>query len=177
MRAASAHDVAGIRAVARAAWTATYGDLLRPETIDAALAEWYALDSLRSLVAADDAWCFVAYEGNELVGHASGQPVESDETEAEPAPSGDAAGGPTAELGAIYVAPDRQGQGFGTTLLERFEAAARERGCDAVRLRALSANDVGASFYESRGFEAVREESTELFGESVRETVFRRALE
>jgi len=100
--------------------------------------------------------------GGTVVGYASGAPHEDDDR---------------ATLAAIYVRPDRWGEGIGTALLDRFEAFCRERGCDAIDLEAIADNDVGTSFYRARGFEAVGTERVELFGEEATETLFRRPVE
>jgi ribosomal protein S18 acetylase RimI-like enzyme len=51
----------------------------------------------------------------------------------------------------LYVAPERQGQGLGTALLE---LAKRERS-GGLRLYTFQANTVARAFYERRGFEVV----------------------
>lgn len=191
VRAATHSDVDAIREVASEAWTAAYDDVLDRSTIEAALAEWYDPAALRELVTADDVAVFVAAtDGNgaetrgegddggpdsDVVGYVSagpdGQP-DADASEAAPARRSE-----TATVGALYVLPDLWGEGIGTALLERFLSRTRDRGCAAVEVVALSENDVGCSFYRRRGFATIEERETELFGETVAETVFRRSVE
>lgn len=56
----------------------------------------------------------------------------------------------TGELGALYTAPDHEGRGCASTLLERFERRAREAGRDRLHA-AVPRNAVG--FFEQRGFD------------------------
>lgn len=63
-----------------------------------------------------------------------------------------------AGLRALYVAPDRQGEGIGTRLLD----AGLDRlpaDTDAVVLETFRDNDAARGFYESRGF-SLRDEAT-----------------
>ncbi|RDI71204.1 GNAT family N-acetyltransferase [Halopelagius longus] len=175
VREATADDVPAVRRIARRGWNAAYGDLLSQETIDAAMATWYAPDATRATVEGGDAAYFVA----EPTGDAS-EPTSGDRG----TPSdvvGFAAGGPSetagvATLSAIYVDPDHWGGGVGTALLERVEEFCREEGCETLEIRVLSENRVGRSFYRSKGYEAVEKRDTKLFGEAVREFVFRGRL-
>jgi ribosomal protein S18 acetylase RimI-like enzyme len=129
-----------------------------PGNIDSALAEWYDLDSVRALIDDEAVACFVAERDRAVVGYASGSPSDEDAV---------------AFLGAIYVDPDRWGDGIGTALLEEFETYWGRRGYEAVRLFVLSGNDVGGSFYRRHGYVPVDERETELFGKPVTERVLR----
>lgn len=158
IREATPHDVDGIRRVADRGWHAAYGDILSRETIEAAIAEWYDADAIRELVDRDDTAYFVAEDDGDIVGYVGGGPSDEDGV---------------ATLGAIYVDPDRWGEGIGTALLNAFETSCRRRDYEVVRLRVLAENDVGSSFYRTRGYAVVDERETELFGERVCERVFR----
>lgn len=66
---------------------------------------------------------------------------------------------------AIYVHPDRWGEGIGTALLARgLDALPPET--EAVRLDAFADNELGARFYESRGFERTDTRAVEIAGEA-----------
>ncbi|WP_241658359.1 N-acetyltransferase [Halorubrum sp. BOL3-1] len=65
---------------------------------------------------------------------------------------------------AVYVRPDRWGRGIGTAPLERGLDALPDR-VDTVRLEALAENDVGAGFYEARGFERTDAIERDIAGE------------
>lgn len=161
IRSAKPADVDGICRVAEQGWTAAYDGILARETIDRAIDEWYDPDSIRELIDRNEVTYLVA-EDEGVVGYASG------------GPDGE---GDVAALGAIYVDPDRWGEGIGTALLEAFERERRQAGDRAVRLRVLAANEVGIPFYRDRGYEPVADREGELFGELVEERVFRRDLE
>ena len=155
-------DVPAVRRIARAGWEAAYGDVLDAATIDAAVSEWYAPGTIRESIEREEVVHRVAEcecEEN-VIGYVSGGPDT----------------GEVAVLGAIYVDPDRWGEGVGTALLSAFEAACRERGCSELRFRVLADNEVGVSFYRARGYEAVEESEVELFGERVSELTFRGPL-
>lgn len=68
-----------------------------------------------------------------------------------------------AEIRAMYVAPDRAGEGVGTALLRELEARGRERDVATVVLTA-SLNAV--PFYEHHGFDRLREKTHEFGGEA-----------
>ncbi|MFW5916965.1 MAG: N-acetyltransferase family protein [Halorubrum sp.] len=70
-----------------------------------------------------------------------------------------------AGIKAIYVHPDWWGEGIGTALLDRALDSLPER-AEAVRLEAFADNDVGARFYEARGFVRADTDETEVAGET-----------
>ncbi|ELZ54596.1 MULTISPECIES: GNAT family N-acetyltransferase [Halorubrum] len=69
-----------------------------------------------------------------------------------------------AGIKAIYVHPDRWGEGVGSALLDRELDALPDR-IETVRLEALADNEVGARFYEARGFERTDAVEREVAGE------------
>jgi len=74
---------------------------------------------------------------------------------------------------AIYVHPDWWGEGVGTALLRRGLDALPDR-VERVRLEAFADNDVGARFYEARGFERVGRGETEVAGEAYPTAIYAR---
>lgn len=170
VRRGTAADVDAVRRVAERSWTAAYDDILSPETIDRALAEWYDPDAVREWADRDEWPFFVAAVDGTVVGYVAGRLDVADGSEDEGGPA-------TASLGAIYVDPDRWGEGVGGALLDRFEAACRAADRDAVRLRVLAANERALSFYRHNGYAVVDERDEELFGETVAECVLERRLD
>ena len=160
VRPAVAADVDGIRDVAARGWTAAYGDFLPRSVIDAAMAEWYDPDGVAARVAGDGA-LFMTDDG--VIGYVSGAPADDDPDET--------------VIGAIYVDPDRWGEGVGSRLLRRFEAWCRDRGRPSVRFCVLAGNDLAPPFYRSHGYRAVGETETELFGTTVTKRRFRGTAE
>ncbi|WP_254839484.1 GNAT family N-acetyltransferase [Natronomonas marina] len=159
IRAATEDDVEGILRVADRGWRAAYGDFLPEDVIDTAMAEWYDAGATARTLDREDVAYFVADADRRVVGYVSGGPADGTPDEA--------------VLGAIYVDPDRWGEGIGSRLLERFEAWCLDRNRPSIRFRVLAANDLGAAFYRSHGYEVAHEESSELFGEPVTDLCFR----
>jgi GNAT superfamily N-acetyltransferase len=58
-----------------------------------------------------------------------------------------------ARLDGMYVAPDARSRGIGRALLAAFEAWARERGVNEVRLGVVASNHLGRRFWDAAGFE------------------------
>jgi GNAT superfamily N-acetyltransferase len=55
-----------------------------------------------------------------------------------------------------YVHPDLLGHGFGSAILDRMEARARELGFDKIGAATLAADEPGLRLFESRGYRDVR---------------------
>lgn len=161
VREAVPSDTSGILSVAEAGWTETYGDILAAETISTALEEWYDRADTRDAIEREDVAYFVGEVDGSVVGYLSGSVGED----------------PVGHLGAIYVTPNRWDEGIGTALLDRFERWCTERNCAEIRLHVLSENTIGQSFYRSHGYESIRTEQTELFGEELSQHVFRGTVE
>lgn len=158
VRPADTGDVPGIRRVARRGWHAAYEDVLARETIEAKLDEWYDPETVRGYVEREGVGYFVAVDDGQVLGYATGGPSDKGED--------------VGFLGAIYVDPDYWGEGIGSRLLDRIESFLAERGYERLRFRVLAENDVGTSFYRSRGYEAVEETQTELADEVAPELLF-----
>ncbi len=57
-----------------------------------------------------------------------------------------------ARLTSVAVAPARAGRGLGRALLRGAEAAAREAGCDRLRLEVRADNEAARRLYQSAGY-------------------------
>lgn len=160
VRPAAPDDVPAIRRIGREAWHAAYDDVIGETAVDRQLSEWYDEASLRASVT-DDGQVFVVAETGRIRGFASAVPdTESDRW----------------HLARIYVDPDDWGEGVGTAMLDRVETALRERGVDAYELAVMADNDVGVSFYETRGFERTDTRTVELGGVETTEHWYRKEL-
>jgi len=135
VREATPADAPAVRRVADAAWHDAHADIVGAEAVEEFLAEYYAVEDLRARYRDSESTTFVAEDGA-VVGYASGVP-------------GDGA----YHLGAIYVHPERQGEGVGSRLLEAVESQAREADYDTLQLAVMTDNDEARDFYEPHGFE------------------------
>jgi ribosomal protein S18 acetylase RimI-like enzyme len=63
----------------------------------------------------------------------------------------DDSSGSTAEIDAVYVAPDRQGQGIGRRLLQEAASELANLGFSTLRIGVLTANLDARRFYEAMG--------------------------
>jgi GNAT superfamily N-acetyltransferase len=149
LRSAESADAPALERIARESWHAAYDDILGEETVDEVVNEWYDLDGLRDAAENDDHVLVVATEEGNDGGFAHAGPSSEEDVW---------------NLFRIYVVPDRWGEGIGTALLERIENRLEARAVSFYELAALTENDVGVSFYESRGFERVETEEIELAG-------------
>jgi len=152
VREAIPEDAGRIQSVARETWHAAYDDILGSGTVDDTVDEWYALDRLREQVD-DPEHAFYVAETDGIAGFAHARP--------------DSERAGVWALGRLYVRPDRWSEGIGTRLLARVEADARDAGADHLRLGVLTDNEIGVSFYESRGFGFVEETRDERNDASV----------
>jgi N-acetylglutamate synthase-like GNAT family acetyltransferase len=149
VREATADDLDAIRDVAEAAWYAAYGGTLAPETIAAALESYYDPEIVTAGIESEAIRFHVAEDGGEVVGFASAEQTWADEV----------------ELHAVYVHPDRWGEGIGTALLDRIADWARERDVDRIACGVLADNAVGIGFFEAMGFERGIEAEAEIVDE------------
>ena len=164
IRSATTQDVSTVRRLARESWHAAYDDLLGAETVATTVDEWYDRDALEASIAdargREDATFLVAEDDHgRLVGFVHVVPWPDDPL--------------VASLLRIYVRPDSWGAGAGTALLESAEAEVGSA-FDRLRLVVFAENDVGVSFYESRGFERVETRESEF--EGLEESVYERPL-
>lgn len=150
VRAATPDDVPGIQRVARRGWSGVYGDFLDDVTIERAMDEWYATESVRAAIERDDVAYFVATDRDAVVGYVNASRGE----------------GNRGTIGTFYVDPARWNEGIGTRLFEHALDALRERGVTRIRIEVFERNAVGRAVYESWGFAVVKRDDESLFGET-----------
>ncbi len=164
-------DVSGIIRVHGLGWREAYEGILpesvlRAQTVDPTVADverWAdGLGGERAavLVAVDDEWG----SGAEAVGGFIDVRWGDGNTKS-------FVGENEAGLRAIYVDPERWGEGIGTALLDRACETLPDR-IDAVRLEALSDNEIGRRFYEARGFDHTDTADREIAGEAYRTAIY-----
>ncbi|MDF9747221.1 GNAT family N-acetyltransferase [Natrinema salsiterrestre] len=152
VRAATPGDFEAITAVARDTWHDTY-DELEPEMIDRTVDDWYTDDSMP--LEAPGTVVLVVERDGRLVGftHAVAQ-------------------GDKADILRMYVHPDHQGDGIGSTLHERLIAELESYDVDRVRSIDFAFNETSRAFYEGLGFEQTDTGEVEIDGEFYDEAVY-----
>ncbi|MDJ1432628.1 GNAT family N-acetyltransferase [Halostagnicola sp. A-GB9-2] len=184
VRLATAEDLESISDVARETWHDTY-DELEPETIDWAIDEWYGEEAI-PLEAPGTVVLVVELEeegergDSQTVEDANdGTELENAGHEAEEEAADDIVGfaqaivhGDTADVLRLYVHPDYQGRGIGTTLHERLRIQLEAYDIERIQLIDFAFNDEGRGFYESLGFEQTGEGEVEIDGEFYPELVY-----
>lgn len=136
-------DISNIRDVAIKTWHHTYVDLIPEKIQDQFLEKAYSDEILRKRI--ENSIFLVAESDEIIVGFANVFTKDQ-----------------MAELSAIYIFPNYQGQGIGTMLLNKVISL-----IDAVNTISVDVekgNQVGENFYKSKGFQEVREFEDNLFG-------------
>ena len=159
LREATAADADAIAAVGTETWHDTYDDIMGPETVADLTDDWYDPGTVAGYFDDDSFRAHVAETDGVVVGYAYSRPDPDDES--------------LWHLPALYVLPERQGDGLGARLLDRVETDARDAAAETVRLVVLAANDSRA-FYEHHGYEQVDERDEEITG--TRELVYERLI-
>jgi len=143
VRRAEIDDAAAIAKVHVATWRSTYGGML-PDDFLASLAEAGYEERWQRVLADESSRVYVAADGREVVGFASGGRERAGE---------DGYGG---ELYAIYVLQDAQGRGHGRSLVQAVTAGLRELDLSDMIVWVLRDNTGARNFYERLGGVYVR---------------------
>ncbi len=176
VRQATVDDVWAIHEVARRSWHAAYDDILGPERVDDVVSDWYSIGDLESAITGTNGRENAVF----LVAEAPSADDETSESRVEDPLSGYIHAVPWPEdtsvafLARLYVRPDHWNDGFGTALLERLETNLSGQ-FDRLRLAVLARNEIGISFYESRGFDRVETRPSDL-GPGLEEHVYEKQL-
>lgn len=162
IREAEIEDITGIQTVAERTYQDSYEGLMRQETIESVIENWYATVNLEEAIESGDVVYLVAVSQGEVIGYTSYQ-LDSEDGKAD------------AELRNIYVDPDFQGEGVGTDLLnsvlDRFPDSV-----ESIGLGVVAGNDKGKSFYRKNGFEKVEAVEEDIFGQKVECEVYVRQV-
>ncbi|MFC7166778.1 GNAT family N-acetyltransferase [Halospeciosus flavus] len=157
-RSATPDDAPAVRDVARRSWHATYDSLAGPETVSETVDEWYDPADLPEQIR--EATCFRVAEDATAGGTDAGADVDGGRVVG--FVHGEYDGDGPARLPRLYLLPDQWRAGVGTSLLTTAETALRGAGASDLELSVLVDNDVGRTFYESRGFEPVERQHSNL---------------
>ena len=143
IRPATLEDATAIARVHVASWQSTYRGML-PDEFLASLSETGYAERWKRVIGDGSSKVYVAEDGGEVVGFASGGRERAGET------------GYTGELYAIYVIDAAQRRGFGRELVRATVAGLRELGLDDMIIWVLRDNRPARSFYERLGGVYVR---------------------
>ena len=143
VRHADVEDARAIADVHVASWRTTYRGLL-PEDFLASLDEAGYEDRWRRIIAAGSSRVYIAADGRDVVGFASGGRERAGED------------GYEGELYAIYVLEDAQGHGHGRRLVQAVVGGLRDLGLRDMIVWVLRENQRARRFYERLGGEYVR---------------------
>src|SRR6478609_2133354 len=134
IRPAKADDLSAVRALLVRTWHDTYDSIYGVEQVTAFTADWHSLPNLAKNVDRAGHAFLVAELDGEVVGTASATDL----------------GDRLLRLDRLYVRPDRQRAGIGSTLLAEIRRAFPET--ERWRLEVDGRNERGMSFYRRAGF-------------------------
>lgn len=160
IRRADGGDVEAVRRIAERSWDRDYPTFLTRETISEGIDEWYSPDSIRADLANPRSTILVAERDGEVVGF-----VQAHRSNA------------TGHVLRLYVDPDHQREGIGTTLFEAVEDALISSGVERIRAMALAQNERAQAFYRSLGMNRVGTETTTIGGAGYEEAIFERPVD
>lgn len=173
VRRATTQDVPAIQRIAHAGWRAAYGGFLDEAVLEHVRQEWHTRDAIRHSVERHDVSWFVACERD---GGAGADDDPAPEHVVGYASGGVPDGSDHAVVSTLYVDPDNWGEGYGSAVFDRVVETLHDRGADRLEIRVLADNDVGRSFYESRGFDVAAHTTEEIAGETVDVVVYQSEL-
>jgi GNAT superfamily N-acetyltransferase len=158
IRKATVEDAAAIAFVHVESWRSTYAGTL-PEAFLASLCVAERCALWKAAIEAGEAVLFVAERGREIRGFACAGKLRA------------AIGGYDAELYAIYLLREFQGQGMGRRLLQGAAEALRGQGFTSLAVWVLAENPA-VSFYRHLGGVEIARKVIELGGVSLAELAF-----
>lgn len=150
LRGAEATDARGIAAVHVRAWQAAYSGLLPATVLDSLSVGQREAQWRQWLGERDASFTRVAEIEGRIAGFCSAATPSRD----------DDADMNTAEIAALYVAPDLWRRGVGRALLDAALIELRARGYQEATLWVLDGNTQGRAFYEALGWRADGAEKT-----------------
>lgn len=143
-RPATLEDAPALARLGADTFVAAFGDLYRPEDLEAFLAEVHNPEAVAGEIAGEECTHRLVEDGGQLVAFCKLRyPTKfGDHTEATN----------PIELGQLYALPTHSGHGIGAALMDWALAHAREQGNDAVLLSVYAENFGAQRFYQRHGF-------------------------
>lgn len=158
IREATDSDVDAIRSIAHNSLSSSYTDFLDEETVDSAVDQWYADESIEADLESEDALIIVAEADGEVIGFTQSELVGE--------------GQDIGQLLWLHVDPEHRGRGTGPRLLVRTREELLDFGADEIRAVVLENNEGGNEFYRNHGFERVGERQIEVGEKTYTENVY-----
>ncbi len=143
VREAAAGDAEAIADVHVRSWQAAYRGQLTDDYLDSLSVEERLEQHRGALENPGARRTWVAVDGGRVVGFAVTGPSQDADADER-----------TGELYALYLDPERFGQGIGKRLLDHAGEDLRERGFHSATLWVLESNEAGRRFYEREGWHA-----------------------
>lgn len=131
-------DINEVQRIAKVSWNATYEGIIPLEIQDNFLKSAYNDEQMKLRL--ERSVIYIAEVEGQVAGFANYSPVRD---------------GGKVELAAIYLHPNFQGQGIGTTLLQ--QAVTELDGLKDIYINVEKDNTIGMNFYKAKGFEVVEE--------------------
>lgn len=131
-------DINEVQRIAKVSWNATYEGIIPLEIQDNFLKSAYNDEQMKLRL--ERSVIYIAEVEGQVAGFANYSPVRD---------------GGKVELAAIYLHPNFQGQGIGTTLLQ--QAVTELDGLKNIYINVEKDNTIGMNFYKAKGFEVVEE--------------------
>jgi ribosomal protein S18 acetylase RimI-like enzyme len=148
IRRATVDDAATVSALAARTFTAAFGPQYPPEDLQAFIAEAYAEERQRAILAHPDYAIWLLEDAGEAVGHAAAGPCGLPHPEADP---GDG------ELKRLYLLPSHQNRGHGERMFQVVTDWLLRDGPRTLWIGVYSENPGAQRFYARHGFERVGE--------------------
>ena len=153
VRPARKEELSLLRKVAIETFIETFAEFNTPENMEAVLKEAYDADTLEREWREEGSVCYLAWEGNNLIGFVRLR--LNDEAE-------DRLGKNTIELQRLYVHPAHQGKKTGSLLMKRVVDYSSKQGYDWIWLGVWERNYKAQEFYAKWGFERFSEHTFQM---------------
>lgn len=81
-----------------------------------------------------------------------------------------------AQLRSVYLHPDYWGNGIGTKLFNEGKEKLTDN-IDTLKVESLAENEIGKGFYSKLGFEQIKQNKVELFGDEYETVIQKKELD
>lgn len=139
-------DISEVQQIAKITWNHTYEGIISEDVQEEYLQHTYSDESLKEWV--EKSITFVAETDGKIIGYANFLPLDHQTK--------------SSTLSAIYINPNYQGKGIETKLLHA--GIGELKGVTKIYIGLEKGNATAQTFYESKGFEFVKEFKEKCYG-------------